>query len=67
MVKWLYKIKPTINITDNVFKVVCTSNQLKVAQWLCELNPLKYYIEIQNNKIINWCTKQTITINQIKT
>ena len=35
------------------FEMVCESNNLEIAQWLCELNK-KYHIEIENDNIIKY-------------
>ena len=59
VVQWSLEIKPTINISanyDHAFKLSCYYANLIAANWFCILNPFKYNVEINNNKI----TKSTI-------
>lgn len=35
------------------FEIACESNNIEIAQWLCELNK-KYHIEIENDNIIKY-------------
>jgi ankyrin repeat protein len=69
MAKWMYLAKLNINISavnEYAFRETCKNGHVNVAEWLCELNPLKYHVEIVNNQIINWYIKTTIIINQTK-
>ena len=55
-----------INISaenDEAFKYACQHGFLNVVKWLCELLPLKYHVEIYDNKIIN-CQINSIPINE---
>jgi len=57
LAKWLYYVKPTIDISaanEFAFRYACVNDQLEVAKWLQTLNPEKYYLEIINDKIINF-------------
>jgi hypothetical protein len=68
LAKWLYEICPTINISaenDYAFWKACQLRRLNLAEWLCELNS-KYYVEIVDNKIIDWFTNKTMVVNQTK-
>jgi len=66
--KWLLEIKPDINISvcnEYIFRWACENRHLEIAKWLQTLCPDKYYLEIINNKIINYKIKQIIK-NKIK-
>ena len=55
--KILLQNNPNINISaDNewAFKLACEKGHLEVAQWLQTLNPFKYVIEVENNKLKSW-------------
>ena len=56
--QWLYSLDDiNIHINDEyVFRNVCSYGQIEMAQWLCCLYEY-YYIEIKNNKIINYDDK----------
>jgi hypothetical protein len=53
MLQWLYKIKPTINISvcnDYVFKCVCEDGYIEIAQWLYSIKPTI----VSNNYLIGF-------------
>ena len=62
--QWLYKIKPTIDISaenEYAFVRTCQYRNLEVAQWLQTLMPygLYYTFEVDNqNKITSYSTKK---------
>lgn len=55
--KWLYSVKPSINISESTFRYACYNNNLEVARWLLSLCPNKYEIIIENNNIIDYNVK----------
>ena len=56
IVKWLYSLEDKPNIrknNDQVFKFVCVYKNIEIAKWSCTLCD-DYYIEIKDEKIVNW-------------
>ncbi len=54
--KWLWGLNQNINIhigDEYAFRLSCSRGRLKVAIWLCTLCN-DYYLEHDDNKIINW-------------
>lgn len=54
--KWLLKVKPNINISiknDDAFKSTCKNNFVQIAKWFTILD-LKYFVVINNNKIVKY-------------
>jgi hypothetical protein len=69
MVKWLYEIKPDIDISarnEYAFKLACFNYHLHIAEWLYVLLSLKYYIETFDNHIIDYYIKKIIQIDQTR-
>ena len=59
--KWLLGKKPDINISannDEAFIFSCIYGYLEVVKWLQTLNPDIYYVEIANNKIVDYRLKK---------
>ena len=53
--QWLYQIKPVLNISaddEYAFHTACSCSYLELAQWLQTLLPDRYFIRIENGRII---------------
>ncbi len=73
MAQWLLSIKPNIDIgaqNDKAFKYACENNlnyksdNLELVQWLISLNPDKYKVTIENNKVIDYFINKTIPLSK---
>ncbi len=73
MAQWLLSIKPNINIcaqNDKAFKYACennlnyNSNNLELIQWLTSLNPDKYKVTIENNKVTRYFINKIIPLSK---
>jgi hypothetical protein len=61
--QWLYSLG-CVDIhlyNEEAFRWSCKNGHLEVAQWLSTLYP-NYYLETDNNKIINWKIKDNIDV-----
>jgi hypothetical protein len=68
--QWLYQVMPTINISvcnDNIFRFACCSGHIDIAQWIQSLNPNKYVIKVENNKITYYNIQHINTITKSNT
>jgi ankyrin repeat protein len=64
--QWLYQNKPNIDISanyDKAFIFACNEEHLDVAKWLCDLLPLRYHVETNDDRIIDYQINKMFNIS----